>query len=78
MSDPTTPAPRKKIPVKAVSTGVAALVVLVFILQNTQDTKLTFITKERQFPLWIVLVITAIVGGIVGQLIERMLRKEHK
>lgn len=78
MSEPTTQAPKKRPSAKSVIVGIAALLVLVFILQNRQDTTLTFINRDREFPLWIVLAVTAIVGGVVGQLIERYLRKEHK
>lgn len=78
MSATDTPKQGKRLSPKSVIVGLAGALVVVFILQNRQETTLTFINRDREFPLWIVLAVTAIVGGVVGQLIERYLRKEHK
>ena len=78
MSDTSTPKPGKKISPKSAIGGIVAALLLVFILQNRQEVTINFVTREREFPLWIVLGVTAIIGALLGQLIERYIRKEHK
>lgn len=77
--NPTMPPPqRRSISPKTVVVLILAALVGVFILQNRQSTTLTFISTDKSFPLWIVLLVTAVVGGILGQLVERSIRKERR
>ncbi len=72
------PASKRRIPAKGVVAGLLSIVILVFILQNRQEATLTFFATDKRFPVWIVLAVTAAIGGVIGQLIERIIRKEHK
>jgi uncharacterized integral membrane protein len=47
--------------------GILLVLLLVFIFQNTADTTFKFLFWSFTFPLWLGLVITAVVAFVVGQ-----------
>jgi LPXTG-motif cell wall-anchored protein len=47
--------------------GVLLALLLVFIFQNTADTEFKFLFWSFTQPLWLVLLVTAIVAFVVGQ-----------
>ncbi|NLE22520.1 MAG: LapA family protein [Actinobacteria bacterium] len=47
--------------------GVLLALLLVFIFQNTAETEFKFLFWSFTLPLWLVLLITAVVAFIVGQ-----------
>lgn len=46
--------------------GVIIVFVLVFVFQNTKRISLSFLSADFSAPLWLMLLIVLIVGGIVG------------
>ena len=48
--------------------GILLVLLLVFIFQNTADPTFKFLFWSFTFPLWLGLLITAIVAFVVGQL----------
>lgn len=46
--------------------GILTILVLVFIFQNTQQTEIQVLVTEVTTPLWLALVITTVVGFIIG------------
>jgi uncharacterized integral membrane protein len=55
--------------------GIAAIVLgilaVISILENTRSTKIRFIGPEVKAPLWLALVIAAVLGAGAGLLIDR-------
>jgi len=47
--------------------GVLLALLLIFIFQNTADTEFKFLFWSFTLPLWLVLLITAVVAFLVGQ-----------
>lgn len=46
--------------------GVAAVVLLVFILSNRQQEPVQFLFLEATAPMWVTLTVTALLGAAVG------------
>jgi len=44
---------------------VLAVVALVFVLQNTEDVHVEFLWGDFEWPLWIMLVLFAVIGAVV-------------
>ncbi len=51
--------------------GVLAAILLVFALVNTQSTTVDFVFTEQRAPLFLVLLLTALLGAVVGALVRR-------
>lgn len=51
---------------KLVALGIAAVAVLVFILQNTDKANIDFLFWDGDFPLWIVIAVVAALGFVGG------------
>ena len=50
--------------------GIVAVVLLVFIIQNSNDAEVTWLVTDTSTPLWLVILMSAILGYAVGRLIE--------
>ncbi len=50
-----------------ISGGVLAALLIIFILQNTADVTFKFLFWTFSAPLWLMLVITAVVAFVIGQ-----------
>jgi uncharacterized integral membrane protein len=56
--------------------GVLLALLLIFIFQNTADTAFKFLFWSFTLPLWLVLLITALVAFVIGQL--ALMWRRHK
>jgi len=56
--------------------GILLVLLLVFIFQNTADTSFKFLFWSFTFPLWLGLLITAVVAFVIGQL--ALMWRRHK
>ena len=56
--------------------GILLVLLLIFIFQNTADTTFKFLFWSFTFPLWLGLVITAVVAFVVGQF--ALMWRRHK
>ncbi|MDX3581804.1 LapA family protein [Streptomyces europaeiscabiei] len=54
--------------------GVLAVLALVFIFQNTQNTEIRLLVSEVTMPLWMALLGTALVGALCGAFFMRRRR----
>ncbi|MDX3842345.1 LapA family protein [Streptomyces europaeiscabiei] len=54
--------------------GVLAVLALVFIFQNTQNTEIRLLVTEVTMPLWMALLGTALVGALCGVFFMRRRR----
>jgi uncharacterized integral membrane protein len=65
--------PRRRPQVSAGQIGAALLLVvgLVFVFENTRTVPIRFLVPEVESPLWLALLITFLLGVIVGYLLSR-------
>jgi len=56
--------------------GVLLALLLIFIFQNTADTEFKFLFWSFTLPLWLVLLITALVAFVIGQF--ALMWRRHK
>ena len=54
---------------------VAAIALLAFVVQNTNDVRFNWLMIEVTMPLWLALVIAAVLGAVVANLGGWMLRR---
>lgn len=54
---------------------LAALALLAFVVQNTEDVRFNWLMIEVTMPLWLALVIAAVLGAIVANLGAWALRR---
>lgn len=52
----------------------AALLALVFVLQNREETSVTFLFAETELPLFFALLIAMALGAVIGWLAPRVIR----
>jgi uncharacterized integral membrane protein len=64
-TDPATNQGRRRLGGVGVASLVGAGLLLVFMLQNTQDVKLDFLFWSFRWPLWFYTLVTALVGALV-------------
>jgi uncharacterized integral membrane protein len=50
---------------------ILVAITLLFIFQNTRQTKITLLLVEVSMPLWVALFGTLLVGGLCGYLLQR-------
>jgi uncharacterized integral membrane protein len=58
--------------------GVVALIVIVFILQNTEAVQFTFLFWDFTLALWVMFLITLLVGVLIGMLTSALLRHRRR
>lgn len=58
----------RSITAKQVAAGILAILVIVFILENTHHTNVRFIIPKTSAPLWLALLLSAAVGACAGAL----------
>jgi len=56
--------------------GILLVLLLIFVFQNTADTQFKFLFWSFTLPLWLVLLITAIVAFVIGQF--ALMWRRHK
>jgi uncharacterized integral membrane protein len=58
--------------------GAIALLALIFVLQNTGETRVKFLFAETELPLFFALVISIALGVAIGWLTPRVRRGGHR
>jgi len=56
---------------RAITAIIAGVLALIFIIENSHKTKIRFIIPQVNAPLWLALLITALLGGVAGALLQR-------
>lgn len=57
--------------------SAAALLALIFVLQNTEQTNVTFLFATTELPLFFALVIAIALGALIGWLTPRVRRTDR-
>jgi uncharacterized integral membrane protein len=68
----------RSIDLRIAGAGVALVLLLVFILQNTNDTPVEWLVFDKTAPLWVVIVVSAIVGAVLERLLIFALRGRRR
>ena len=53
---------------RVIAAGVLALLVLIFVIENTRKVQIRFLIPEVKSPVWVALLITFAVGVLAGML----------
>jgi uncharacterized integral membrane protein len=57
---------------------LAALALLAFVVQNTEDATFNWLMIEMTMPLWLALVIAAVLGAVIANLGGWMVRRSRR
>jgi uncharacterized integral membrane protein len=56
---------------------VLLAVLVVFVVQNAQRVQVDFLFLHGTPPLWVALLVTALIGGLIGQVLEFGVRRRR-
>ena len=62
---------QRSISPKLVGIGILAVILIVFALLNTQDVRVHFIVRTVETPLILVIVVSALLGFVIGWFLAR-------
>jgi uncharacterized integral membrane protein len=62
--------PVRKVSPEVVVAALLAVVLLIFVVQNDERIDVSWVVFTRRAPLWMVILISALLGYLIGQLIE--------
>jgi uncharacterized integral membrane protein len=60
---------------RVVAGGIVLVLLAIFVIQNTNETGLTFLFWEFSWPLWLTLALTIVISLAIGFLLGRRGRK---
>lgn len=79
MNQDNQPAPQgKKISFELIAAAVLAVVLLIFIVQNDEDVKVSWVVFSRRAAVWTVILVSAVLGYVFGQLIEFSIKRRRR
>ena len=62
-----------------VAAGVVAIALVVFIFQNTHETKVEWLVFESEStPVWLVIVISAVAGAVLSEVAGWIIRRRRR
>ncbi|MDW3217881.1 MAG: LapA family protein [Acidimicrobiales bacterium] len=61
-----------------VSAAVVAIALIAFIVQNRSDTEVSWLFIDGTWPLWVVIVIAAVAGAVLSEVVGWMLRRRRR
>lgn len=62
---------------RVVAVAVLAAVLFIFVVQNAQRVQVDFLFLHGTPPLWIALLVTALIGGLIGQVVALGVRRRR-
>jgi len=57
---------------------VGAVVLLIFILQNTREQEITWLFFDASAPLWVLILVTAVLSVALAQLVLMLMRRRRR
>lgn len=79
MNQDNQPASRgKKVSFELIAAGLLAVVLLIFIVQNDEDVKVSWVVFSRRAAVWTVILASAVLGYVIGQLIEYSIKRRRR
>ncbi|MEM7141901.1 MAG: LapA family protein [Actinomycetota bacterium] len=58
--------------------AVVAIALIAFIVQNRDDAEVTWLFLDGTWPLWIVIVISAVAGAILSEVVGWLMRRRRR
>jgi uncharacterized integral membrane protein len=74
-----TPKPAKRnVSPEIIGAAALAIILLIFIVQNDTDVKVSWVVFSRRAALWTVILVSAVLGYLIGQLVEFGLKRRRR
>ncbi len=70
--------PRRSLSPEIFGAGLLALVLLIFIIQNSNDVNVHWLVFSKHASVWVVIIVSAVLGYLIGQLFEFGLKRRHR
>lgn len=70
--------PRRRIAPEIVVAALLAVVLVIFIVQNDEDQKVSWVVFSKRGPLWAVILVSAVIGYLIGQLVEFGVKRRRR
>jgi uncharacterized integral membrane protein len=67
--------PRRRPAGPLIAVGVLGVALGAFIVQNTDDTRIEWLFWDGSQPLWLVLLITSVIGAALARLVTALIRR---
>lgn len=61
-----------------VAAGIIIVAVAIFIAQNAEDVPIEFLFFEGSVPLWLIIVVTLVLGAVLGQVFFYLRRRKKR
>lgn len=58
--------------------GLVALALILFVVQNGADTKIRWLFINTNGPLWVVILVAAVLGAVLSEVIGWMIRRNRR
>jgi uncharacterized integral membrane protein len=58
--------------------AIVAVALIVFVSQNTDDTKVTWLFFDGTAPLWIVIIVAAVAGAVLAEILGVVWRRRRR
>jgi uncharacterized integral membrane protein len=71
-------APRRSVSPEIVVAAVLAVVLLIFVVQNDEDVKVSWVVFSKRGPVWAVILASAVIGYLIGQLVEFGVKRRRR
>ncbi len=72
------PAPKRNLSPEIIAAAMLAVILVIFIVQNDDDVKVSWVVFSRRASLWTVILVSAVLGYAIGQLIEFGFRRRRR
>ncbi len=73
-----TPKQTKKAPWGLIAAAVVAVAFIVFVVQNGDEAEVTWLFFDTTGPLWVVILVAAIVGAFLSEVAARLVRRSRR
>lgn len=71
-------AAKRNVSPEIIGAAALAVVLLIFVVQNDTDVKVSWVVFSRRGALWIVILASAVLGYLIGQLVEYGLKRRRR
>ena len=76
-STPPTP-PKRNVSPEIIVAALLAIVLVIFIVQNDERVDVDWFVFNRRAALWTVILVSAVLGYVIGQLVEYGLKRRRR
>ncbi len=63
---------------KLIVVAIVAVALAAFVVQNTDDTPVTWLMFDESAPLWVVIVISAVAGAVLSEAAGWLIRRSRR